>query len=259
MSGKRQIKYLICSSSSTLAFSYSQLLWGTLLLRHPSDSLLLHCFWQQIAPSIRNINTDKKVISLFIFSFWFYTIFLIYFTNKKQETIISEIQVFTLKRCVAPLQTLYPWCIKNLFTWIYLLRCGSALLFQCHLVFGGFEPLEGRDGEGIYGLFLATTAKKWGAVDTASLSLTLCPTHCLSIGSCVGTLCPACPLSCQQALCEGTGKESQEESANRPAQRKHTNAWTPPPPTQATTNLNPILIVSSYLTVRDWKSPGKSR
>lgn len=93
------------------------------------------------------------------------------------------------------------------------------------VVFGELEPLEGRDGGGIYGLFLATTAEKGRAVDTASLSLTLCPLRCLSIGSCVGTRCPAGPPGCQRALCAGTGREreSQEDSANSSAQHKHTH------------------------------------
>lgn len=36
------LQYLICGSSSTLALPSSQLLRGTLLLRHPPDPLLLH-------------------------------------------------------------------------------------------------------------------------------------------------------------------------------------------------------------------------
>lgn len=39
---EKMLGYLICSSSSTLALPSSQLLWGTLLLRHPPDPLLLH-------------------------------------------------------------------------------------------------------------------------------------------------------------------------------------------------------------------------
>lgn len=53
-------------------------------------------------------------------------------------------------------------------------RSGSVPLFQCHLVFGGVEPLEGRDRGGIYGLFLATTAEK-GEL----LIQQVCRSHCV--------------------------------------------------------------------------------
>lgn len=51
-----------------------------------------------------------------------------------------------------------------------------SLFFRCHLVFGGVEPLDRRDGGGGYLWFISGhNSRKGGAVDTASLSLTLCP------------------------------------------------------------------------------------
>lgn len=210
-------QYLICGSSSTLALPSSQLLRGTLLLRHPPDPLLLHFLAAAHTQStIHHTSTHGKrythrregSMSQLQFithpwtgglnSFWlkvkkqWCACFSLNITSTEYETEVEKTTAwFTPKyTLISPLSasvtihesskktgsslthTLTPlhwhWyttvidsCVQNeAFTWVCLLGSGSVPLSLCHLVFGGVEPLEGRDRGGIYGLFLATTAEK---------------------------------------------------------------------------------------------------